>query len=291
MRFSMSSLLTRGHRAGLDPVVLPDTEPAMPSGVPPIPDTGPEETPRIPPVLDTVPEETPRASAKVDMGARKPGVLERSGVGFVQTIETVRAINRALLLIIIVLACALIALSAALMSSRDWITVYVPPDTTRGAFITAGTPSPLHVYGFAALTLQNLHHWPADGEKDYLAAIEAQAPYLTPPFRRQLLEDHARLANRAGINELKGRGRALFPIPDRLYSPDRVVRAGDGVWTVTMDYRLLETIGATRVKDILIRYELRVVQSDVDPAGNVWGLQFDGFLREPVRISGVREGA
>lgn len=214
-----------------------------------------------------------------------PGILERFGPGYAQTIETVRAINRALLLIIIALVAALIALSVALMSSRDWITVYVPPDVTRGSFITAGTPSQQHVYGFATLTLQNLYHWPADGEQDYLASIDSQAPFLTPSFRRQLIEDHARLTNRAGINELAGRGRALFPISARLYSPERVIRTGDGVWSVTMDYRLLETIGATRVKDIHIRYEVRVVQSDVDPGGNVWGLQLDGFLREPVRIS------
>ena len=64
------------------------------------------------------------------------------------------------------------------------------------------------------------------------------------------------------------------------------MRTGDGVWSVTLDFRVLEIIGATRVKDIVIRYELRVVQSDVDPSGNVWGMQLDGFLREPVRISG-----
>ncbi|MXY64074.1 MAG: TIGR03746 family integrating conjugative element protein [Gammaproteobacteria bacterium] len=221
----------------------------------------------------------------------RPGLLERQGIGFVQSIETVRAINRALLIIILCLAAALIALSVALMSSRDWITVYVPPDITRGSFITAGTPSPATVYGFAAITLQGLYHWPADGEKDYLASIDSQAPYLTPAFRRQLMEDHARLSNRAGINELKGRGRALFPIPDRLYSPDRITWVGDGVWSVTLEFRLLETIESTQVKDISIRYELRVVQSDVDPSGNVWGLQLDGFLREPVRISGAGEGS
>ncbi len=223
-------------------------------------------------------------------GAR-PGLLEHQSIGFVQSIETVRAINRALLIIILCLAAALIALSIALMSSRDWITVYVPPDITRGSFITAGTPSPATVYSFAAITLQGLYHWPADGEKDYLASVDSQSPYLTPTFRRQLLEDHALLSNRAGINELKGRGRALFPIPGRLYSPERITRIGDGVWSATLEFRLLETIGSTQVKDINIRYELRVVQSDVDPAGNVWGLQLDGFLHEPVRISGAGDGS
>ncbi len=216
----------------------------------------------------------------------RPGLLELPGVGYVQTIETVRAINRALLVIILVMTVSIVALALALMSSRDWITVYIPPDTTRGTFITAGTPSPAAVYGFASLTLQNLHHWPADGQRDYRAAIDGQAAFLTPAFRRQLLEDYTRLTNRGGINELRGRSRALFPLPDRLYSPDRVVRIGDGSWSVTMEFRLVETIEAASIKDIAIRYGVRVVQADVDPSGNVWGMQLDGFLREPVRLNG-----
>ena len=102
----------------------------------------------------------------------------------------------------------MIALAIALMSSRDWITVYVPPDVTRGSFITAGTPSPAHVYGFAATTLQALYHWPADGEKDYLGSVESQSPYLTASFRRQLLEDHstARQPEQGSTNSAAGAG-------------------------------------------------------------------------------------
>lgn len=211
--------------------------------------------------------------------------MEFSGVGYIQTVETVRAINRALLITIVLLVSAIIALSVALMSSRESITVYVPPDTTRGTFITAGTPSPAAIFGFASITIQNLHHWPSDGQRDYRAAIDGQAFFLSPTFRRQLLEDYTRLTNRGGINELRGRSRALFPLPDRLYSPDRVVRTGDGTWSVTLDFRLVETIEGAAIKDIAIRYALRVVQAEVDPRGNVWGLMLDGFLQEPVRIT------
>lgn len=230
------------------------------------------------------PADSRKDSRENPRSGSRPGLLELPGVGYVQTIETVRAINRALLVIILVMSAAIVALALALMSSRDWITVYVPPDTTRGAFITAGTPSSAAVYGFASLTLQNLHHWPTDGQRDYRAAIDGQAAFLTPAFRRQLLEDHTRLTNRGGINELRGRSRALFTLPDRLYSPDRVVRTGDGTWSVTLEFRLVETIEAAAIKDIPIRYEVRVVQADVDPSGNVWGMQLDGFLREPVRL-------
>ena len=221
--------------------------------------------------------------AEAAPGAR-PGLLERPGLGYVQTLETVRAVNRALLVVILFLAASLVALAVALLSSRDWITVYVPPDTTRGAFVRAGTPSPAAVYGFASLTLQHLYHWPVDGQRDYRRAVDAQAPWLTPAFRRQLRQDFDRLSDRAGINELRGRTRALFPVPERLYAPERVVRTGDGVWSVTLEFRLVETIEAAPIKDAVIRYGIRVVRADVDPTGNAWGLMLDGFVREPVRL-------
>lgn len=230
----------------------------------------------------------PHGGTRQDPDSR-PGILEGPLGGYVQTIETVRSINRGLLLIVLLLAIAIGMISIALMASRDHITVYIPPDTTRGSIVTAGTPSPAAIYGFASLTLQNLYHWPVDGQVDYRASIDSQAPFLTPAFRRQLEDDHSRLTNRGGINEISGRTRALFPLPDRLFTPDRVLRNGDGVWSVTLDFRLVETIEAAPIKDIVIRYEVRVARADVDPAGNVWGMQLDGYLREPVRIS-VAEG-
>jgi len=205
-------------------------------------------------------------------------------VGYANTTHTVMTINRSLLLSNIVLGVACIVLAAGLAGSREWITVYIPPDTTEGGFQTAGKPSQATVYGFAAQVLQILNHWPVDGERDYASAIESQTLYLTPRFRRQLLEDYTRLGNRAGLNELRGRARALHPAADRLYSPERVEKLGAGVWGVEIEYRLVESIEASPIKDTVIRYAVRVVRAEVNPRGNRWGLQLDGWLRDPVRI-------
>ena len=207
------------------------------------------------------------------------------GVGYVNTAHTVMAVNRGLLLANLLLGLVCLALAFALSASREWITVYVPPDTTRGAFQTAGTPSPATVYGFAGLTLQHLNHWPVDGETDYGRAIGAQAAHLSPAFFRQLQADRALLASRSGINELRGRTRALHPAPGRLYSPSRVRRIADGVWGVGIEFRLIETIAASPIKDAVIRYEVRVVRAEVNPDGNRWGLQLDGWIRDPVRVA------
>lgn len=200
--------------------------------------------------------------------------------------HTVMAINRGLLLSNLVLGIAVVALAIGLAQSREWITVYIPPDTTEGGFQTAGMPSAATVYGFAAQILQQIYHWPVDGEVDYVSAIESQTPYLTTTFRRQLQADFQRLRNRSGLNELRGRARALHPAPDRLYGPERVERLGPGVWGVEIEYRLVESIEASPIKDAVIRYAVRVVRADVNPRGNRWGLQLDGWLRDPVRIQG-----
>lgn len=205
-------------------------------------------------------------------------------MGYMNTAQTVMAVNRGLLLANILTAVAVLALAVGLVQSREWITVYIPPSTAQGGFATAGTPSAATVYGFAGLLLQQLYHWPIDGESDYAKAIEAQRLYLTPAFRRALLEDFAKLRNRSGLNELRGRARALHPAPDRLYSPERVTAFGNGVWGVALEYRLVESIAASPIKDVAIRYEVRVVRAEVNPAGNKWGLQLDGWLRDPVRL-------
>ena len=205
-------------------------------------------------------------------------------MGYMNTTHTVMAIYRSLLLSNIILGFVALALSIGLAQSREWITVYIPPDTTQGGFQTAGQPSSATVYGFAGQTLQQLNHWPVDGEVDYAKAIETQTPYLTPSFRRYLLEDYNRLGNRSGLNELRARARALHPAPDRLYSPERVEDLGPGVWSVDLEYRLVESIEASPIKDTIIRYQVRVVRADIDPDGNRWGLQLDGWIHEPSRI-------
>lgn len=220
-------------------------------------------------------------------GGRVPGLgLLPPGMGYVQTLQTVMSVNRALLVILLAMTLIIGILGVALMSSREWITVYVPPDTTRGSVITAGIPEHATVYGFAWQTLQGLNHWPVDGEADYPEAIAGQALYLSGDMRRYLNRNMNDLKNRFGINELKGRTRALHPVGEARFSPERVRRLADGVWGVQIDARLVETVEAVAVKDIIIRYRLRVARTEVNPRGNAWGLMLDGFLEAPERLPG-----
>ncbi len=46
-----------------------------------------------------------------------------------------------------------------------------------------------------------------------------------------------------------------------------------------------EQYAGTPVRDLFIRYPLRVVRADVDPQRNPWGLQVDCFDGIPQRLS------
>ena len=236
---------------------------------------------RTSPVIDArAPDPESREAA--ERSAKRPP--NPPDYGYVKPLHTVMAINRGLMAVVLVLVVTVSALGFTLMQSRKWIPVYVPPDTSQGAFLTAYTPPANTVYGFGYQTLQALYHWPADGQRDYRANIDRLNLYLTPRFRTWLLTDLSRLANRAGINELRDRSRALHPLPEALFSSDRINRIGDGVWEAGMDFRLVEELSGLPVKDIGIRYRVRIVQADVDPTGNQWGLLIDGFTADPERI-------
>lgn len=252
------------------------------------------------PVMTAGPDAVPVRGADVDGSGSMAGTASPDGIdqavpkthrlpvqtGYVRTVHTVMAINRGLMMSVLGLTVAVVALGFVLLESRKWIPVYVPPDTSQGTFLTAYTPNPGSVYGFGFQTLQFLYHWPKNGSEDYPANIDNLAYYITPKFRSWLLDDFTRLSNRFGINELRGRSRALHPIPAALFEADRVVRISEGVWHVTMDYRLVEEVDGSAIKDTVIRYSLRIVQSDVNPHGNQWGMMLDGFVGEPQRIEG-----
>lgn len=241
---------------------------------------------------EMIPETIPESAADMERrAAREPSGQEPPArppvppsFGYVRPLHTVMAINRGLMVVALALVIAVAVLSFTVLQGRKWVPVYVPPDTSQGVFLTASVPPDATVYGFGFQTLQALYHWPIDGQQDYRANIDRLARYLTPRFRTWLLADLARLANRAGINELRDRSRALHPLPAALFSPERVARLGDGVWEAEMDFRLVEELSGLGVKDIGIRYRLRIVQADVDPQGNQWGLLVDGFAAEPRRI-------
>ncbi len=210
--------------------------------------------------------------------------VKSPSMAYVKNIHTVMAINRGLMILLFVFVLVTVGMSFAVYQSRQAITVYIPPDTSEGAYVVANTPGDSNVYGFAYQIMQYLYHWPSDGRKDYRANIEDLGYYLTPKFQTWLNDEYRRSSNRFGIDELDSRSRMLLPLPAHRYSAESVTRIASGVWRVNLVFRLVENIDSEKVKDTGIRYVVRVVSADVNRDTNQWGMMIDGLTEQPQRI-------
>ena len=186
----------------------------------------------------------------------------------------------------VALVCAVL-MAVGWMSAPSSIRIHIPPDLSAGAMVAPDDPGPPHVYTFGFYLWQQLYRWPVNGAEDYPARIDSLVHYLTPSCYEDRRED---VEVRRRQRELAGRRRAVWEIPGRGYSVDRVHAEGAGSWVVLLDLQIEETMLGQPVKTRLASYPVRVVRYRVDPELNPWGLAIDCLARPPVPI-GVGGGS
>ncbi len=206
------------------------------------------------------------------------------GTAYSRETHTLKAINRGLMLVIMLMALALVGSIGLYWNLSKTDTLWVPPDTSNGAMVQKNMPDKANIYGFSNYIMQYLYHWPIDGAEDYKKNVFDLSFYITPNFKAWLDKDYGTSANFAGINELSGRQRMLLPLDQKRYSSASVKPLADGVWEITLYYQLREHYKREKIKDTPMRYRLRVVRSEVDPERNAWGLKIDGFVESPSRV-------
>ncbi|PZP98280.1 MAG: TIGR03746 family integrating conjugative element protein [Variovorax paradoxus] len=140
-----------------------------------------------------------------------------------------------------------------------------------------------NVYSFAYYVWQQVNRWSADGAADYGAQIFRVQNYVTPRCIAQLTGD---LQARQKAGELRQRTRHMSEIPGLGFQANRVIADDSGMgWTVFMDMQIQETYRGQGVKDVFIRYPIRVVRYDVDRERNPWQLAVDCYGTErPARL-------
>ncbi|PWU28663.1 TIGR03746 family integrating conjugative element protein [Pseudomonas sp. RW407] len=164
------------------------------------------------------------------------------------------------------------------------LTVHVPPDLRSGSTRKWWDVPPEAVYSFALYIFQQMNRWPSDGEVDYQANIDRLDAYLTPGCKTYLQKDFE-LRRNAG--ELRKRERGVFEIPGRGVddkNEQHTIVQSINDWTVNLDIAADEHYGGERVKRALSRYPLHIVRADLDPERNPFGLQWDCYTSNPVRI-------
>lgn len=141
----------------------------------------------------------------------------------------------------------------------------------------------VNVYGFAYYIWQQINRWQTDGFADYGKQIYYYQSYITPACRSQLEND---MQARSGAGELRSRTRIMSEIPGFGFAPNRVIAEGTNAWTVLLDMQMQENFKGQQIKDVFIRYPMRVVRYDVDREKNPWRLAIDCYgNNRPARLN------
>ncbi len=193
-------------------------------------------------------------------------------------ISTLRAI-------IIFLSICLLVTLWGWYKSPEHIKIDIPPDLRTGSTRGIGERHPFNVYAFGLYIFQQMNNWPVLGVDDYKKQIDRLSCYVTPRFKGELERDYEQRLKKHELN----RTRALQEMPDRPYNEKRVFTESAETWVAFYDVNIKETFRSETVKDIFVRYPIRIVKWDVDPECNLWGLALDGYYRNPKRLEGNQQ--
>lgn len=193
-------------------------------------------------------------------------------------ISTLRAV------IIFLSICLLVTIWGWYKSPKH-IKIDIPPDLRTGSTRGIGERHPFNVYAFGLYIFQQMNNWPVLGVDDYKKQIDRLSCYVTPRFKGELERDYEQRLKKHELN----RTRALQEMPDRPYNEKRVFTESAETWVAFYDVNIKETFRSETVKDIFVRYPVRIVKWDVDPECNLWGLALDGYYRNPKRLEGNQQ--
>lgn len=216
---------------------------------------------------------------------------------YLDALATARAANKTLRNMVVIVAA--LGAGGMYLAARmpHEIEVHLAPNIQGGDSVTvAGGESPVpevNVYGFAYYIWQQINRWQTDGFTDYGKQIYYYQAYITPSCRAQLEND---MQTRGGAGELRSRTRIMTEIPGFGFAPNRVIAQGTNAWTVLLDMQLQESFKGQQIKDVYIRYPMRVVRYDVDREKNPWRLAIDCYGNNrparlnPAEVSAVQKG-
>jgi len=183
-------------------------------------------------------------------------------------------------IVIGILTVALFWSIAGWKASPEHIKIDIPPDLRSGSTRGIQERHPFNVYAFGYYIFQQMNNWPVEGIDDYKKRIHQLSCYITPEFKGWLERDYER---RLKKHELS-RTRATQEMPERPYNPKRVYTESQDSWVAFYDLNVKENFRGEVVKDIFVRFPVRIVRWDVDPECNLWGLALDGYYKNPSRI-------
>lgn len=157
------------------------------------------------------------------------------------------------------------------------IKIQVPPDLSKGALVKPGDYYPSYNYSFALHVWRDINEWRISGRKDLPAKLTTNECYVTPSFYKWLENQKEQKARDGELD----RSRRMVPLSP--YREESVINLGANTFSVTLNLNLIEDVNGSAVKNVNIRYPIRVVPDY--RTCNKTGLALDGFYAEPSRIT------
>ena len=84
--------------------------------------------------------------------------------------------------------------------------------------------------------------------------------------------------------ELSERTRTIQPLSGQGFEERRVVVLSEDTWLVWLDYNIREYVKGIEVKNVSIRYPIRIVRYATDMETNPWGLALDGCYGDGPKV-------
>ncbi len=181
------------------------------------------------------------------------------------------------LLILMVVFC-LITLYGWTQAPKQ-LTLYYPPDLRSGAVVKANEIPVENVYTFSHYIFQELQNWEVNGGDDYERNRIKLRGFLTPQYQRFIRDDI-----QARRSELQQRRREIYPVPGAFFESKSVKVVGPNSWIVFLDFHVKEYIRGVNVKDVYIRYPMKVIRYNIAREANPWQLALAGYVSEPIRL-------
>ena len=167
-------------------------------------------------------------------------------------------------------------------SKINEFTLHIPPDLTAGKIQNIYEVPEPNIYTFSTYIYQQINRWETNGQDDFKENIEGLRFYLTPRYYYQLKDEYEKKMKQG---ELQGRTRGIAEMTGHTYTEDKVkTLAKNNAWQVDVDLKVQEWFRGMEVKNVNIRYPLKIVRFDVDKERNPWGLALDGYVSRPTRI-------
>lgn len=183
----------------------------------------------------------------------------------------------------IIIAFAVIAtlMAAALVRMPSQISIYHPPDLSqKGQISKIGEVPPSTVYSFSVIFLERLMYCKDNCGDDYPATLNGVKTYLTPACFTQLKDHYQK-----NIGLYQNRTRSIQPLDNVGFDFHKVEQIDNKTWHVTEHFLLDERIRGTAIREIFMKYPMKIIKSNLTTALNPYQLQVDCFYADPTRIS------